>query len=511
MIIILKYKFQIILLLLIVFLYFLLRLPNLTLQPIFADEAIYIRWAQVMKAEPTLRFLPLSDGKTPLFMWLLIPLFKVLTDPLLAGRFLSVLSGFGTLLAAFLIGWKFFNVRTGLWSALLIAVTPYIVFFDRMALVDSMLAVFSIWSLLIALMLIHYPRVDLAMLLGYLLGGGMLTKTPGFFNMLALPTSIVAFKWIKHDRQRNLLKIFGLWLIAFFLAAIIYNILRLGPGFDSLSSRNQDYVFSPLELVGRPLDPFIPHFNDLRDWFPKLLTIPILILTLGGMIWTIITRNRVAVAIFLWSLLPLLIQMTLLRTFTARYLLFSIPPLLCLAGWFIVQMSEKIPWKRYSFVIFAVFVLPLALLFDYQLLVSPEKAGLPENERRGYLEDWTAGYGFSEIAQILIDESKKGGVVVGTEGSFGTLPDGLQIYLEKHAHTAPPNQQISVVPGRATVSAQLKQAASEHQTFFVANKSRYPYFEKGLVLIKEYPKAKSEAGTQDAILLFQVLPPRLYE
>jgi len=25
-------------------------------QPIFGDEAIYIRWAQVMKAEPTLRF-----------------------------------------------------------------------------------------------------------------------------------------------------------------------------------------------------------------------------------------------------------------------------------------------------------------------------------------------------------------------------------------------------------------------------------------------------------------------
>ena len=70
--------------------YFALRLPNLTLQPIFADEAIYIRWAQVMRAEPTLRFLSLSDGKTPLFMWAMIPFLKVFSDPLFAGRFLSV-------------------------------------------------------------------------------------------------------------------------------------------------------------------------------------------------------------------------------------------------------------------------------------------------------------------------------------------------------------------------------------------------------------------------------------
>ena len=89
-----KYRFEIFILLILSVLYLILRLPNLTLQPIFADEAIYIRWAQVMRAESTLRFLPLSDGKTPFFMWAMIPLFKFFHDPLLAGRFLSVISGF---------------------------------------------------------------------------------------------------------------------------------------------------------------------------------------------------------------------------------------------------------------------------------------------------------------------------------------------------------------------------------------------------------------------------------
>lgn len=161
--------------------YFVIRLPHLTYQPIFADEAIYIRWAQVMRAEPTLRFVSLMDGKTPLFMWVMIPFFKLFADPLLAGRILSVLAGFFTVLGGLFIGWMLFNRRVGLWSAFLIVITPFFVFFDRMALVDSMLCAFSIWSIGIALLLIKKPRWDLAMILGYLMGGALLTKTPAFF------------------------------------------------------------------------------------------------------------------------------------------------------------------------------------------------------------------------------------------------------------------------------------------------------------------------------------------
>src|SRR5574343_1375587 len=74
-----------------------LRFYHLTILPVFADEAIYIRWAQVMKAEETLRFLPLSDGKQPLFMWVIIPFLKLISDPLIAGRIVSVLCGLGTM------------------------------------------------------------------------------------------------------------------------------------------------------------------------------------------------------------------------------------------------------------------------------------------------------------------------------------------------------------------------------------------------------------------------------
>ena len=83
--------------LLILFVGAILRFGNLNSLPVFADESIYIRWAQVMKAEATLRFLPLSDGKQPLFMWTAIPFLKLFSDPLVAGRGFSGFAGLGTL------------------------------------------------------------------------------------------------------------------------------------------------------------------------------------------------------------------------------------------------------------------------------------------------------------------------------------------------------------------------------------------------------------------------------
>ncbi len=71
-----NWKKTVILLVGILVLGFVLRIYHLTILPVFADEAIYIRWSQVMAADNTLRFLPLSDGKQPLFMWLIIPFLK---------------------------------------------------------------------------------------------------------------------------------------------------------------------------------------------------------------------------------------------------------------------------------------------------------------------------------------------------------------------------------------------------------------------------------------------------
>ncbi|MDP3758520.1 MAG: glycosyltransferase family 39 protein, partial [Candidatus Daviesbacteria bacterium] len=468
--------------------------------------AIYIRWAQVMRAEPTLRFLPLFDGKTPLFMWAMIPFLKFFQDPLFAGRLLSVVSGFFTLLGVFFLSKKVFSLRSAFWASLLYVVTPYMVFFDRMALVDSMLAGFTVWIVYFSIWLISSLRLDIAMILGYLLGGAVLTKTPGMLSLFLLPLTIIGFK--NKGGSHTLVKLAILWGVAVVIALIMYNFLRLGPNFQMLSSRNADYVFSPLELIGRPLDPFIPHFHDIADWFPKLFTWPILLSVIMGIIyilfgiWQQSFKGQALLSgiILLWAIIPLLLNMAFLRTFTARYLLSSVPLFLIIAGFGVTKLLPRFAYiKRFPVILMLVVLLPLPLYFDFSLLISPSKAPLPREERKGYFEDWTAGYGFPEIANFLIEKSKDNKVVLGTEGFFGTLPDGIQIYLDK--------SKVQIVGSPATISAQIRNAAKDNLTFFLGNKRNLEGGIKDVVLINEYPKFKSpDDSIQDATVLYQVLP-----
>lgn len=480
--------------------FFAIRIPNLTSQPIFADEAIYVRWAQVMRAEPTLRFLPLSDGKTPLFMWAMIPMFKIFDDPLFAGRILSTFAGFGTMLGLLSLGWVFISRRVGLWAMFLGVITPYFFFFDRLALVDSMLGAFTIWSAFLGLLLIKYPRFDLAMLLGYLMGGGFLTKTPAMFNVVTMPLSILTFNFADKYREKKIVRIFILWVVVILVTVGIYNILRLGPGFSNLNSRNQDYVLDPSYLLIRPWDPFLPHFWDLVDWLPKLFGYPLIILVFYGAGLAFFRKNRLMIALLGMSMVPMLIQMSLLKTFTARYIFFSMPYLLLIAAYGLVSLIDRIkPEKKQLSILAAIILLVWPAYFSYMLHTNIENAPIPKNERAGYLEDWTAGYGLKEIADFLELESKKSFIVVGTEGSFGTLPDGLQIYLDR-------NRQVAVIGGTSSVSAQVRNAAREHPTYYIANRSRYEFEQPALELIKEYPKAQKPNGEQDATLLFKVYP-----
>src|SRR5260370_30480227 len=65
--------------------YFLLRLPGLLAVPIFCDESVYLRYAQLIARAPVSRaFLSVVDPKPPLHYWLLALVPRATSDPLLA-------------------------------------------------------------------------------------------------------------------------------------------------------------------------------------------------------------------------------------------------------------------------------------------------------------------------------------------------------------------------------------------------------------------------------------------
>jgi 4-amino-4-deoxy-L-arabinose transferase-like glycosyltransferase len=487
-----------VILLAILVVYLALRLPALTLLPVFCDEGIYIHWAQKILQNFRLDgFIPLTDGKTPLFMWVAAPFQAIFSDPLFAGRIVSVLSGLATVAGVMVLGKKYFNPRVGLIAAIFVSVIPFIVFFDRMALADSMLAAFSIWSLILGLNLADKFSLKNIILLGIVLGGGILAKTPGLFSFITLPLVILTIKFKKEGVREVFKKIVGLF-VSLGIGWGFYNLLRLSKYFTSLSSRNLDYYFPFSRLLVTPLDPFTGHTHDLVDWLPKLLTWPVLALIGVAVILIVFKRNLVSIAIFLWGLLPLIALMLLLKTFTARYILFSIVPIIFLGAWALDYLYSLLPIKKkvIPLVIVTILLLIPAFSFDYYLLTDPQKAPLPREERRGYLEDWTAGYGLKEIAGFLENKSIDGEILVVTEGSFGTLPDGLQIYLGD-------NSNISIWYSTSVLTPEVYDMVAFKPTYFVINKSRLTH-NPGLKLIAEYPRAKGPEIPQDALLLYEV-------
>jgi len=94
-----------------VILYFVSRLSFLTNLPIFTDEAIYIRWSQIGGRDPAWRFISLTDGKQPLFTWMVMAALRLFKDPLFAGRFVSIVAGFASAVGVWLLSFELFRNR----------------------------------------------------------------------------------------------------------------------------------------------------------------------------------------------------------------------------------------------------------------------------------------------------------------------------------------------------------------------------------------------------------------
>ena len=129
--------------------YLFTRLANITAFPIFTDEAIYLRWAQIAGNDADWLFISLTDGKQPLFVWLAMIFQKVVDDPLLAGRLVSVFAGLSSMVGLFFLTNEIFRGKSkvslsarkiGIVAAFLYLLYPFALVYDRLALYDSLVA-----------------------------------------------------------------------------------------------------------------------------------------------------------------------------------------------------------------------------------------------------------------------------------------------------------------------------------------------------------------------------------
>jgi hypothetical protein len=232
------------------------RLVNLGQMAIFSDEALYLRWAQVMHEqgfweEP---FISLRDGKEPLHPWLLYLAFPLFDNLVVAGRVVSVVTGLGTVVMVWLLTrelglsakCKVKSAKLGrsgsededvsrsrrssmsgenrgeilrsalkrglrmtgkmevggydvaFWAVLVYVLLPFPLVYDRLAVIDSLLSLtcaMTMWGLV---RLAKEPGWKNAGLAGWGLGLGLLTKS---IARIWLPLVVVTPWWLVSGRK----------------------------------------------------------------------------------------------------------------------------------------------------------------------------------------------------------------------------------------------------------------------------------------------------------------------
>lgn len=318
-------------------------------------------------------FVSVKEPKPPLHIWLLALFLHAVSDPLRAGRLLSVAAGAATVLAVFPLGRLLTRLGDpasaqrdrkgagyGAASAMLVATCPYLAFYDRLALADGLVVLAGVivaWlSLRLARTASEPPGpqspAKVGLVLGLALGLAMLTRQSFSYVLWLLPP-LAFLVWPRRSPLRNALRrYFSAQLIALGVALtlwapylfarsdfdvwtrILYHerFLRRGTGAAERARTavvNAVTIFSPFQ----PQPDGRWRFGFDVGWFWTYLTPPVAILCVFGLVWLVL-RNERRLAAFLagWFLLtcaPLVLFATVLFP---RYGVAAVVPLLLAGG-----------------------------------------------------------------------------------------------------------------------------------------------------------------------------------
>lgn len=475
-----------------------IRIVNLTSLPIFTDEAIYIRWTQIANADPAWRFISLTDGKQPLFIWFNIISQRLFNDPLFAGRVISAIAGAFTALGLYFLGSLLFNKRIALISSFIWAVFPLAVWYDRLALMDSLLACFAVWSLWLEVLLVKSLRLDVALILGLVLGGGLLTKSSAQFFIYWLPFNLLVSALKIKKPNKKIFSWIGLVFVAIIIALSINSIQRLSPFYYIIGLKNLTFIYSGREIFSFGLlqnwQRFWGNLSGLLSWLSIYLTPSFIFLILLSLINF---KNHFKVKLYLIScfLFPFLALTFFGKVLYSRFFLFMTVPLVIL----IADGIEKINQIKNHFLLFVIYFLLFSypLYFTSKIIFNPLMAPLPKVDRGQYLDDWPSGWGIKEVVEYLKQESKGKKIAIGTEGTFGLTPAALEIYLQG-------NQNVEI-KGFWPISdglSWLKDKAKEKETFLMFKDTQTPDPSWPLKLVAKYQRGKGD----NYLFLYLVLP-----
>ncbi len=409
----------------ILLLFFASRVVRLDKFPIFTDEGIYIRWAKIAWHDANWRFISLTDGRQPLQTWVTIPFLRFFPNNMLfAGRLFAVLSGFFTLSGLIVLAYYLFGKKASFIAGLLYILTPFFLFYDRLALVDSAVNAGFVWSLFFLILLGRTLRLDVAIIYGLTAGIALLTKSSSrLFVGIGIFTPVLFIKKGSRGLGKKLLNFYILYGLSALLALAIYNIQRLSPFFHFVDEKNKTFVMTFSQFLQTPFMRFpvniwlIPYFIFSESGYVLCF------LGLVGLFMLFKKDWQLAAYFLLWILVPYTAISFFAIVVYPRYLIFIVTLLLLLATYLFTHVKKNV------FIISSILFLLSVAYFDYTILFAMNKIPLPPVDRGQYIEGISAGTGVREIVEYAREHSIDKPVVLVAEGNFGVVGDMLEASL----------------------------------------------------------------------------------
>ena len=285
-------------------------------------------------------------------------------------------------------------------------------------------------------------------------------------------------------------------LLVLLESTLVYSVIKLSPYPHLISVRTYDYILGKREFLADPFRLFWGNLKAIAAWIYSYQGLfPGMFMVIAA-VYGLKKKFKFVLLVLAWILSPIVISAFIGRIIFPRYFLVVQPFLILLLLPLVERVLTK--WRKFGVAVLLL-VFSYWVYFDFMLLNIPAKAPLTKQEQSQYMASWAAGYGIKEAAQYIVKESGgKNKVYVATEGYFGTLPDGLMIYLTDY-----PNIEVyGIGQPIYNLPEELKERAKETDAYLVVNDSRLKTDLPGVTA--KYPKPVFSFQPQESLLLIKL-------
>jgi 4-amino-4-deoxy-L-arabinose transferase-like glycosyltransferase len=400
--------------------------------PILVDEAIYMRWAQIIR-DRSVWFVSLVDGKPPALYWLYALIYNVSEDFHTQIRLVSVVFGIGAVLSLFFFSRRILDPAARCLLAILMALVPYSVLWDRLgyaeACVNFIGIVVSLQSIE-ALSKAGHATIRSTIMIGMALSLGIAVKqTVWFFAAIPILCWLCSKQW---SNYKHILLCFGLPIVV--QVALAYAAPAL-PKFTSASIllHRTDFLISFESFLSNPFEQFTRNFPLFWDYSTAYLGVPVILVSAASGLILLKRREIDAWVLSIFGFTVVTFHLFFVTHFPSRYLYpFAwIPVYFTARGFALARMVLPRAWFNGLVIPLYIVVAAGCAVRSWQIVESP-KMGLSKADAGLFCGSHPfAGFGVKQAVLYLREAINDPSAAVLVDPYWGTPSDAIVAMLSR--------------------------------------------------------------------------------